>query len=94
MKRIKTNVIVLGIVAFGIAGCDENEECKGFAVHLADVLEKEAGEAPEPANREKMIAKTTEACSKEPPSKQALDCALAAETSEAIEACDAKDDKK
>jgi hypothetical protein len=93
MKRAKTIAIALGFVSLAMTGCDENEQCQQFAAHLADVLEKESGNTPEPANKAKMISKTAETCSSEPPSKEALDCALAAQTSEAIEACDAKDTK-
>ena len=93
MKRSTTIVISLGLAAVVTTGCDENKDCEQLATHLADVLVAEKGEQPEAELREKMIRKTTEECTKSPPSKEALACAMGAQTSEAIKECDSKDSK-
>jgi hypothetical protein len=94
MKRITTIAISLGFVALAATGCDENEDCEKLATHLADVLVAEKGEQPKAELRDKMIRKTTEECTKSPPSPEALECAMAASTSEAIKECDSKDSKE
>jgi hypothetical protein len=72
------------------AGCGENPQCKAFAEHLADVVAAEKDETVDAEVREKMVKKTTESCVADAPSKAALDCALAAESSEAMKQCDEK----
>jgi hypothetical protein len=70
------------------AGCTDDTQCKAFAEHVADVVTGEKDKPVDPEVREKMVKKTTESCVAEPPSKEALDCALAAESTEAMKKCD------
>lgn len=72
-----------------LPACADDTECKAFAEHVADVVANEKGEAVDAEMRAKMVKQTAESCAAEPPSKAALDCAIAAKSSEAMKKCDA-----
>lgn len=97
MKTLSTIRFALG---FGLlatpfaSGCGAPEGCDKFAQHLADVLAKEQGGSVPADVREKMIKKTTEACAAQPPDKAALECALAADSSKAMKACEGGEEAK
>ena len=74
-------------------GCGAPEGCEEFAQHLADVLAQEQSGTVPADVREKMIKKTTEACAAQPPSKDALACAMKADTSTAMKACEGEAEK-
>lgn len=94
MRRLLFPAILLPAI-----GCADTKQCDAFAEHLADVV---ASETKEPIDadsarraewaemRSKMVKQTVDACVADPPSKQALDCALAAESSDAMKQCDAR----
>ena len=71
-----------------LSGCDDNKQCEAFANHLAEVLGANAAQPVSEETKAKMIKKTTESCIADPPSKASLDCALKAQTADAIKACD------
>jgi hypothetical protein len=88
----KYGVIVL--CAAPLVGCADKQKCQQFAEHVVDVVAQEAARQVSGEEREKMVKKTGESCVAEPPSPEALDCALAAKTSEAINKCDELDAEK
>jgi hypothetical protein len=69
-------------------GCTDTSQCEAFATHVADVVTRENAEPVDAEIRDKMVKQTVDACAADPPSKEALACALAAESSEAMKACD------
>jgi hypothetical protein len=79
---------VLLAILFPALGCADTKQCDAFAEHLADVVASETKEPIDPEMRGKMVKQTVDACVADPPSKQALDCALAAESSDAMKQCD------
>lgn len=88
MKTSTTLALALGLTAI-VPGCaSDNPKCKTFADHVADVVVKESADEVTKENREKIIETTLESCNGEPPAEAALDCGIAAATSEAIKACD------
>ena len=80
------------LLALTASGCAGDDRCQRFAEHRADVLAKEKGESSA-ENREKMIKATAKTCGDTKPKPETLDCALKAETSAAIKACQPKDEK-
>jgi hypothetical protein len=87
--------LALGLLVSPLAtGCGAPEGCDTFAEHLADVLAKEQGGTVPADVREKMVKKTTEACAAQPPSKDALDCAMKADSSKAMKACEGGEEAK
>ncbi len=85
-----------GIVAvMALTGCG-NEKCTTLGTHMADVVFKEAkaqGNAVAEDKRAEIVKKTTEACNAEPPEDAHLDCALKAESTKAIKACEGGEEK-
>lgn len=80
--------------AMALAGCG-NEQCDKLGEHLADVALKEAKEAGNPVaddQRAEIVKKTSEACNAEPPPKEALECALAADSTKAMKMCEGVDE--
>lgn len=95
MKLSTTPLLALTIfiaVLVPASGCGAPEGCEAFAEHLADVLAKEQGTKVAADVREKMVKKTVESCAAQPPDKAALDCAIKAETSAAMKACEGGDE--
>jgi hypothetical protein len=86
---------ITGVVAaMALAGCG-NEQCDKFGEHLADVAMKEAKQAGQPVADDKradIVKKTVEACNAEPPTKEALECALAAASTKAMKKCEGVDE--
>ena len=84
-----------GVVgALALAGCGY-EQCAKYGEHLADVVLKEAKAAGQPAAEDKraeLVKKTVEACNAEPPTKEALECALAADSTKAMKKCEGVDE--
>lgn len=75
-------------VVLALVGCGDKEGCRKLAEHLADVVDKE-GDKPLPDDlREKMVKRTLDSCVADPPTPEQLDCALRAETTEAMKTCD------
>ena len=69
-------------------GCGGNPDCDRFAAHVADIMAKEHASEMTAEIRDKMIKTTTEACNASPPEPAALQCGIAAPSSEAIKACE------
>ena len=95
MSRKSPSVLVAVFLASAsVAGCGgPTKECRAFAEHLADVLVRESGRTVSDDDRTKMVDKTVDACEAEPPSKQTLECAMKADSSDAMKACET-DEKK
>ena len=85
---MRLRIPTLATLALLLTACGDKEGCTKFAEHLADVVAKEKGEAFSAELREKMVKKTVDSCLADPPTPEALQCALKAETSEAMKACD------
>jgi hypothetical protein len=86
--------ITAAITAMALAGCG-NEQCTKYGEHLADVVMKEAKAAGQPVAEDKraeLVKKTVEACNAEPPKKETLDCALAADSTKAMKKCEGVDE--
>lgn len=82
------------VTAMALTGCG-NEQCTKYGEHLADVVMKEAEAAGNPVatdKRAELVKKTVEACNAEPPKKEALDCALAADSTKAMKKCEGVDE--
>jgi|GEM_PF-2330336 len=87
---------VLGLlVTFSLAGCDkavpdpaQKSACEAFAAHLATVVQVEQGETVPKDQLDAMLTATVEACLASPPSKAAMECAMAAKSTKYIKACD------
>ena len=87
-STLRVSVLLL-VPAF--VGCGDKEGCRKLAGHLADVVAKEQGKPLPDEIREKMIRRTLDSCVADPPSPEQLECALRAETTEAMKACDPAD---
>ncbi len=85
--RILTSLLAAPLLLALAPGCAGDDRCQRFAEHLADVLAQERGGEVSAENREKMIKATAKTCGDTKPKPETLDCALKAETSEAIKAC-------
>jgi hypothetical protein len=92
MRRLVFLAILLPAI-----GCADTKQCEAFAEHLAEVVASETKEPVDPDSarraewaevRGKMVKQTVDACVADPPDEQALDCALAAESSAAMKLCD------
>jgi len=85
-----------GVVAvMALAGCG-NEKCDELGTHMADVVFKEAkaqGNAVAEDKRAEIVKKTMEACNAEPPEAAHLDCALKADSTKAMKACEGVEEK-
>lgn len=82
-------------VAMALVGCD-NEKCADLGEHMADLAFKEAveaGHAVADDKRAEIVKKTTDACNAEPPKPEHLDCALKADSTEAMKQCEQTGDK-
>ena len=82
------------LAALALAGCG-NEQCTKYGEHLADVVLEEAKAAGQPAADDKradIVKKTVEACNAEPPSQEALDCALKAKSTKEMKKCEGVDE--
>jgi hypothetical protein len=82
------------VAAMALTGCG-NEQCTKYGEHLASVVMKESKEAGQPVAEDKraeLVKKTIEACNAEPPKKEVLDCALAAESTKAMKKCEGVDE--
>ena len=77
-------------VFVALTGCADRKACEDFAQHLAEVVAKEKGSELDATLRQKMIDKTIDSCIADPPSPQAMACAMKAESTEAMQACDAE----
>jgi hypothetical protein len=92
MSPTISNVLRVGVLLLvpTLVGCGDKEGCRKLAEHLADVVTKEQGK-PLPAElREKMVKRTLDSCVADPPSPEQLECALGAQSTEAMKACDPK----
>ncbi|MEM9454716.1 MAG: hypothetical protein AAGF11_11090 [Myxococcota bacterium] len=86
------------VVAMALVGCD-NEKCADLGEHMADLVFEEAkvaGHAVADDKRAEIVKKTTDACNAEPPEPEHLDCALKADSTEAMKQCEktGEDDNK
>ncbi len=82
------------VAAMALAGCGD-AQCDKYGEHLADVALKEAKAAGTPVaddKRAEIVKKTAEACNAEPPKKEVLECALAADSTKAMKLCDGVDE--
>ena len=71
-----------------LSACGEaNPECDKLAAHITEVLSAEADGIPQEA-KDKAIKDMTTACGKETPEKKLIDCAMKAQTRDALIACD------
>ena len=77
----------------GVDPAKQEADCKAFAEHVAEVLVKEH-DNKEPAERDKMVEATVKSCVAAPPSKEAMDCAMKAQTGRDIKACDESGEKE
>ena len=92
-RRLNHSLVALALVAASSAAlmsaCADTDTCQKFADHLADVVAKEAGDKQVSAeNRDKMIKNTFETCVAEKPKKEQLECAIKADSTEAMKACE------
>jgi hypothetical protein len=71
-----------------LVGCGDKEGCTKLAEHLADVVAKERGKPLPEELRAKMVKRTFDSCVADPPTPEQLDCAIRAESTEAMKACD------
>lgn len=96
MKLNKLNhlaLLSLVTLLLAVPACDGGSpECEKLAKHVTEVLAKEKSGIPDEA-KNKAIKDMTAACNQEIPEKEVLDCALAAETRDALIACDPKEEK-
>lgn len=82
------------VAAMTLAGCGD-AQCDKYGEHLADVVMKEAEAAGQPVaadKRAEIVKKTAEACNAEPPKKEQLECALAADSTKAMKKCEGVDE--
>jgi PBP1b-binding outer membrane lipoprotein LpoB len=83
---------IVSILALG--GCDkqpdpaQKDACEAFAKHLAEVVQSEQGETVPQEQVDKMVESTVAKCLESPPKDAELKCAMAAQTSEAMKACE------
>jgi hypothetical protein len=71
------------------SGCADTSSCEAFAEHLAEIAAKENPNNQLSAdNRAKLIKNTTETCVSKKIDNNDLECALKAETSAAMKACE------
>jgi hypothetical protein len=71
-----------------LVGCGDKEGCRKLSEHLTEVVEKERGEPLPDGLREKMAKRTFDSCVADPPTPEQLECALGAQSTEAMKACD------
>ena len=87
----KTLAVFLLALSFS-TGCGDSKQCEEFADHLTGLTvdaKKKGGGAPVTDEmRAEAVKQTLEACKAEPPSKEALDCALAAQSLGEMKRCD------
>lgn len=82
------------VTVVALLGCGD-EQCTKLGEHLADVAMKEAEAAGNPVatdKRAEIVKKTVEACNAEPPKKEHLECALAADSTKAMKLCEGVDE--
>ncbi len=79
---------VIAIAFLPLLGCTDTSQCRALAEHVAEVVTREQTETVDAEIRQKMVDQTADACSADPPSKEALACALAADSTAAMKACD------
>lgn len=94
MGKWMAGVFATIMATITVAGCG-NEQCDELGEHMADLAIKEAKEAGHPVaddKRAEIVKKTAEACTAEPPPKDALDCALAADSTKAMKKCEGVDE--
>lgn len=80
--------------AMALAGCGD-AKCDEYGEHLADVVMKEAKAKGDPVaddKRAEIVKKTAEACNAEPPKKEQLECAMAADSTKAMKKCEGVDE--
>jgi hypothetical protein len=93
---MKTSKLIPALIVsfLALGGCDkqpdpaQKDACEQFAKHLAEVVQTEQGEAVPQAQVDKMIEGTVAKCLESPPTDAELKCAMAAQTSEAMKACE------
>ena len=81
-------VSALTVLALVLPACGGGEGCEDFANHLADVASKEAPAPVDDEMRAKMVKKTLDSCNAAAPKKDALDCAMKAQTIKEMKACE------
>jgi hypothetical protein len=85
-----TTMAMTMTMALALAGCG-NEQCDKLGEHMADLVlteAKAAGNEVAEDKRAEIVKKTADACNAEPPSKEHLDCAVAADSTKAIKKCE------
>lgn len=95
-RKLFVSALTALALALALPGCGGGEGCEDFANHLADIATKEASNPVDDQMRAKMVKKTLDSCSASPPNKEALDCAMKAQTIAAMKACEGggeEDDK-
>lgn len=78
------------VAAMALAGCG-NAKCDELGEHMADVVFEEARAAGDPVaddKRAELVKKTIDACNAEPPPADHLECALKADSTVAMKACE------
>jgi hypothetical protein len=96
MKMSKLNRFGLALtLLLPLVGCDEKQPdpaqkqtCEQFAKHLAGVVQAEQGETVPQEQVDKMVAATVETCLASPPKDEELKCAMAAQDTKSMKACD------
>lgn len=75
-------------LSLGLIACDGSDQCKPLADHITEIHKKAQETAPSEKSLAKSAKETTDACNKKPPPQASIDCAMKAETVEALAACD------
>ena len=96
MNQRNRNLLLATLAGFALAlpACGAAEGCEDFANHLADVASKESPTQVDDETRAKMVKKTLDSCNAAPPKKEALDCALKAQTIKDMKACEGGADEE
>ena len=90
MQRIRQTLTALALpLLAGLVGCDAEEKCTPLAEHIVEVVQKAQGEVAEEA-KQKALKETLDSCKQSTPEQAVIDCSMAAETVEALKACDKK----
>ncbi len=94
MNQRNLFVSALTALVLVLPACGGGEGCEDFANHLADVASKESPTPVDDETRTKMIKKTLDSCNAAAPKKEALDCAMKAQTIKDMKACEGGEEEK